>query len=171
MDTQRGYPRVANAIKQKEDTLKKQFAEAHLTWPLKQMYVRSFKYDSQMEVWVRSNPSEPFKLFKTYKICALSGTLGPKRITVGCIPIRDNIEELYLLASYARNQGQDFIPVHIFPIRYNVERSKEFLARASREDKNYQQFSGRLKEVFDYFELHKKLPLISINQKGEYVVL
>ncbi len=227
MDNQRGYPRVLNAIKQKEDTLRKQFEAAHLTWPAKQVYLRSFKYDSQLEVWVRNNRGEPFKLFKTYRICALSGSLGPKRIegdyqvpegfyyinefnpkstyhmslglnypnesdqllsdsskpggdiyihgtciTVGCIPLQNNqIEELYLLASYARNLGQDFIPVHIFPVRFNVEKSKEFLQRTSKENKEYQSFATRLKDVFDYFEVHKKLPLISVNKKGEYVML
>jgi murein L,D-transpeptidase YafK len=44
------------------------------------MYVRSFKYDSQLEVWVRSNNSEQFKLFKTYRVCAMAGSLGPKRM-------------------------------------------------------------------------------------------
>jgi murein L,D-transpeptidase YafK len=221
---QRQYPTVIQAMKLKEDTLKKQLAAIHINWPLQQMYVRSFKYDSQLEVWVRNKSSEPFKLFKTYKVCALSGALGPKRIegdyqvpegfyyinefnprsnynmslglnypnasdlllsdsvkpgndiyihgscvTVGCIPINNHIDELYLLASYAHDQGQDFIPVHIFPIRYNVERSREFLIKATREDPAYSQFSARLKEVFDYFEQHRKLPLISVNQKGEYI--
>ena len=224
---QRMNPKLINNLKQKEDSLKKQFEALHLTWPFKQIYLRSFKYDSQLEVWVRGQKNEPFKLFKTYKICALSGSLGPKRIegdyqvpegfyyinefkpnsnyhmalglnypnasdqllsdsskpgadiyihgscvTVGCIPIQNaQIEELYLLASYAHNQGQDFIPVHIFPVRYNVDRSKEFLAKTSKDDLTYQKFSGRLKEIFDYFELNKKLPLISINKKGEYVPL
>ncbi|MBC7721896.1 MAG: hypothetical protein H7068_07705, partial [Pedobacter sp.] len=79
-DNQRGNFRVANAIKTKEDTLKKQFEKANLQWPPKQVYVRSFKYDSQLEVWVRNNSKEVFKLFKTYKVCALSGAMGPKRI-------------------------------------------------------------------------------------------
>jgi murein L,D-transpeptidase YafK len=93
-------------------------------------------------------------------------------VTVGCIPIRDTqIEELYLLASYAHDQGQDFIPVHIFPIRYNVEKSREFLVKSTKDDPEYQKFSGRLKEVFDYFEQNKKIPLITINKKGEYVAL
>ncbi len=226
LDNQRVYPRVASAVKSKEDSLKKQFAAAHLSWPVKDMYVRSFKYDSQLEVWVRNHKNEPYKLFKTYKICALSGTLGPKRIegdyqvpegfyyinefnpksmyhlalglnypnasdkllsdsvkpgsdiyihgsciTVGCIPIQNNqIEELYILASYARNQGQDFIPVHIYPVRFSNERSQEYLSRNSKEDKDYQKFSTRLKEVYDYFESHRKLPLISVNKKGEYTM-
>lgn len=224
---QRINQKVVNAIRQKEDSLKKQFASMGIAWPVKQIYVRSFKYDSQLEVWVRSQKNEAFKLFRTYKVCALSGALGPKRIegdyqvpegfyyinefkpnsayhmalglnypnasdlllsdstkpgndiyihgscvTVGCIPIRDTqIEELYLLANYAHEQGQDFIPVHIFPIRYNVEKSREFLVKTTKDDTEYQKFSGRLKEVFDYFELNKKIPLITINKRGEYVAL
>jgi murein L,D-transpeptidase YafK len=216
--------KLANVVRLKEDSLKKQLAAIGVSWPLKQIYVRSFKYDSQLEVWVRSQKNEAYKLFRTYKVCALSGALGPKRIegdyqvpegfyyinefkpnsayhmslglnypnasdqllsdstkpgndiyihgscvTVGCIPIRDTqIEELYLLASYAHDQGQDFIPVHIFPIRYNVEKSREFLSKSTKDDQEYQKFSGRLKEVFDYFEQNKKIPLITINKKGEY---
>lgn len=224
--SQRQFPKVVAAIKTKEDTLKKQLAAMHIGWPVKQIYVRSFKYDSQLEVWVRNSKNEPFKLFKTYKVCALSGALGPKRIegdyqvpegfyyinefkpkssynmalglnypnasdqllsdslkpgndiyihgscvTVGCIPLQNQIEELYLLASYAHDQGQDFIPVHIFPVRYNVEKSREYLSRTYKDDPSYQHFSARLKEVFDYFEQNKKLPLISINKKGEYIPL
>jgi murein L,D-transpeptidase YafK len=226
MASQRLYPKVANAVKMREDSLKKQLADMHISWPVKQIYVRSFKYDSQLEVWVRNSKTESFKLFKTYKVCALSGALGPKRIegdyqvpegfyyitefnpksnynmslglnypnasdrllsdsvkpgndiyihgscvTVGCIPINNQIDELYLLASYAHDQGQDFIPVHIYPIRYNVEKSRDVLGKSTKDDPSYQRFSARLKEVFDYFEQNKKLPLISINKKGEYVPL
>ncbi len=227
VEVQRSIPRVALAFKLKEDTLKKQFAEAKLHWPPKQLYIRSFKYDSQLEVWGRNDAKEPFKLFKTYKVCALSGTLGPKRmegdyqvpegfyyinefnpkssyhlslglnypnasdavlsdsikpggdifihgncITVGCIPIQDNqIEELYVLASYAKENGQDFIPVHIFPVRYNNSKSFEYLLKATKDDQHYQHFSLKMKEVYDYFEQHKKLPFIAVNAKGDYVIL
>jgi murein L,D-transpeptidase YafK len=218
---------VAFALKTKEDTLKKQFAAAHLKWPAQQVYIRSFKYDCQLEVWVRNTSTEPYKLFKTYKVCALSGGLGPKRmegdyqvpegfyyinafnpnstyhlslslnypnasdqllsdslkpgndiyihgscVTVGCIPIMDNqIEELYLIASYAKDNGEDFIPVHIFPVRYNDPKSSDFLSKSAKDDVAYQHFSAKIKEVYDYFEQHKKLPIISVNKKGEYVVL
>jgi murein L,D-transpeptidase YafK len=44
-------------------------------------------------------------------------------VTTGCIPIKDDqIEELYVLTTFARNLGQDFIPVHIFPVRFNNAR-------------------------------------------------
>ncbi len=227
IENQRKYPHVAFAIKQKEDSLKKQFAAMGLEWPVKQMYVRSFKYDSQLEVWVRNNTNEPYKLFKTYKVCAMAGALGPKRIegdyqvpegfyyitefnpkseynlalklnypnesdkllsdslrpgggiyihgsciTVGCIPIMDaQIEELYVLAANAKASGQDFIPVHIFPIRYNKKESVDYLSKTSRGDQDLQRFAVKLKEVYDYFDKEKKLPVISVNSKGEYVFM
>jgi murein L,D-transpeptidase YafK len=227
IQSQRSISKVASAFRSKEDTLKKQFVSAGLEWPPRQLYIRSFKYDSQMEVWVRNNNKETYRLFKTYKVCALSGALGPKRmegdyqvpegfyyissfnprsnyhlslginypnasdqllsdslkpggdiyihgncVTVGCIPIQDNqIEELYVLASYAKDNGEDFIPVHIFPVRYNNPKSSVYLAKATKDDKDYQHFSVKIKEVYDYFEQYRKLPLISVNRKGEYVVM
>jgi murein L,D-transpeptidase YafK len=93
-------------------------------------------------------------------------------VTVGCIPIQDTqIEELYILAANAKNNGQDFIPVHIFPIRFNNPKSLNYLSRVTKEDQDLQKFSVRLKEVYDYFEDYKKLPLISVKRNGEYVVL
>ncbi|HLL42932.1 MAG TPA: L,D-transpeptidase family protein [Segetibacter sp.] len=226
IDYQRTYPTVATALESKEDTLRNQFARAGLQWPAKQLYIRSFKYDSQMEVWVRSSNDSQFKLFKTYKVCAMAGAIGPKRlegdyqvpegfyyinefnpksiyhlslginypnasdrvlsdsikpggdiyihgncVTVGCIPLQnDQIEELYILAAMAKTQGQDFISVHIFPIRYNNRKSFEYLAKTTKDNQDLQRFAIKIKEVFDYFEEKKKLPLIFINKKGDYVV-
>jgi murein L,D-transpeptidase YafK len=223
---QRNFSRVATAFKTKEDSLKSQFASQGLQWPPKQIYVRSFKYDSQLEVWARNDSKEAYKLFKTYKVCALSGSLGPKRIegdyqvpegfyfinefkpksefhlalglnypnasdellsdslkpggdiyihgnciTVGCIPLQnDPMEEVYLLATLAKSNGMDFIPVHVFPVRYNVPKSVEYFLKVSKDDRIYQKFAINIKEVFDYFELNKKLPIISINSNGEYVI-
>lgn len=78
LDLQRSSSKFVNALKTKEDTLKKQFEKANLQWPAKQVYIRSFKYDSQLEVWVRNSSKEAYKLFKTYKVCALSGALAKK---------------------------------------------------------------------------------------------
>jgi murein L,D-transpeptidase YafK len=93
-------------------------------------------------------------------------------LTVGCIPIQDaQIEELYILAAQAKNSGQDFIPVHIFPIRYTNPRSVDYLNKTIKDDKELLQFSSELKQVFEYFEEKKKLPLISVNPKGQYVIM
>lgn len=227
VDFQKTFSRVAYAMKMKEDTLRKQFAAADINWPPKQIYIRSFKYDSQLEVWVRDEDNEKFKLFKTYKVCAMAGTLGPKRfqddyqvpegfyyinqfkpnsnyhlalginypnesdrilsdslspgggiyihgncITTGCIPILDNqIEEVYLLAAMAKSAGEDFIPVHIFSVRYNKEKSMQYLSKTTKDNQDVQKFEVKLKEAYDYFEEHKTLPFITTNKKGEYVIL
>lgn len=227
IEFQKKNPRCASIFKQKEDTLQKQFKAANLQWPPQQIYIRSFKYDSQLEVWVRNNNKESYKLFKSYKVCALSGNLGPKRmegdyqvpegfyyinefnpkssyhlslglnypnasdlmlsdsakpggeifihgscVTTGCIPIMDNqIEELYILSTHAKNNGEDFIPVHVFPVKYNVAKSVSKLSLLTKDDTDYLRFSNKLKEVYDYFEQYKKLPIISVNTKGEYVIL
>ena len=217
------YPEAANRL---EDSLKKQFQKQNLIWPPQAMYLRSFKYDKQLEIWVKSNDKEPYKLFKIYKICQQSGSMGPKRVegdyqvpegfyyinefnpnsnyhlslglnypnasdkilsdekrpgsaiyihgncvSTGCIPITDApIEELYFLASNVRNQGQEFIPVHVFPVKYSVKKSMEFLENSMKDNSYLQQFNTNIKEVFDYFELKKELPIIMVNRKGEYVI-
>lgn len=226
IEYQRSFPRINEALKRKEDTLRKQFDEKRLPWPAKYIYIRSFKYDSQLEVWVKYDMKEKFRLFKTYKVCALAGSLGPKRmqgdyqvpegfyyinefnpksqyhlslglnypnasdkilsdsempggdiyihgscVTTGCIPVQDNqVEELYILAAHAKNAGQDFIPVHIFPIRFNNQKSADYLTRYVRDFPEYKVMAGELKHAYDYFEKTRELPLIMVNKRGNYIV-
>jgi murein L,D-transpeptidase YafK len=40
------------------------------------IFIRIFKKSAELEVWVKN--FERFKLFKTYKLCRFSGSLGPK---------------------------------------------------------------------------------------------
>lgn len=226
IDYQRSFPRMNEALKKKQDTLMKQFKVKGLVWPVKSMYLRSFKYDSQLEVWVRYENGEKYKLFKTYKVCALAGSLGPKRmqgdfqvpegfyyinefnprsqyhlslglnypnlsdkvlsdslqpggdiyihgscVTTGCIPITDNqIEELYILAAHARNQGQEFIPVHIFPIHFKNARSVDYLNKYLRDFPEYKPLVQEMKEAYDYFERSKHIPVILVNRSGRHLV-
>jgi murein L,D-transpeptidase YafK len=226
IDYQKTFSRPDESFRRKEDTLQKQFEVKKLKWPANYIYIRSFKYDSQMEVWVKDEIKDPFRLFKTYKVCALAGTLGPKRlegdyqvpegfyyinefnprseyylslglnypnvsdkilsdsyrpggaiyihgscVTVGCIPIMDQqIDELYILAAHAKNQGQDYIPVHVFPVRFNVARSVKYLENLTKDDPVLKKFAARLEDAFDYFDRYKQLPVILTNDKGEYIV-
>jgi len=41
------------------------------------MFVRIFKLDNVMEVWLR-NPADDYVLFRTYPLCNWSGDIGPK---------------------------------------------------------------------------------------------
>lgn len=72
-------PRVADAYQNYAGQLQASFAKENFSWPPKNILIRSFKAHNQMEVWVKDNGVDTYRLFKTYPICALSGTLGPKR--------------------------------------------------------------------------------------------
>ena len=225
IDYQRSIPKIGELLHRKEDTLMKQFREKGLTWPARYIYVRSFKYDSQLEVWVKNTREDKYKLFKTYKVCALAGTLGPKRmagdyqvpegfyyinefnprseyhlslglnypnasdrilsdsiqpggdiyihgscVTTGCIPITDaQIEELYILAAHAKDMGEDFIPVHIFPVNFNNARSVDYLNKYLQTFSEYTPFAKSMRSAFYYFEKYRDVPFVMVNGKGEYV--
>lgn len=87
--------------------------------------------------------------------------------TIGCIPITDEwIKELYVLCVQAKNQGQEQIPVHIFPARLTNENMNLLQSQFS-SSKN--RFWKQLKPAFDYFESKKELPKYLITEDGEYV--
>ena len=227
MQSQKASFRVANAFATKEDTLRKEFKAKGLEWPAKYVYIRSFKYDNQLEIWVKSNQKDKYKLFKTYKVCMQSGSMGPKRlqgdyqvpegfyyinefnpysnyhlslglnypnasdrilsdslrpgngiyihgscVSVGCIPVtNEDIEEIYIIASFAKAAGQEYIPVHIFPVKYNRQKSFEYFTNNARNNPSLQHFGLQLKKAFDEFEDTKEVPLILIDAKGDYVII
>lgn len=226
VDEQKTSFRIANVFNSKEETIKKEFEAKGLEWPAKFVYIRSFKYDSQLEVWVKNDMKEKYKLFKLYKVCMQSGSMGPKRlqgdyqvpegfyyinefnprsayhlslglnypnasdrilsdsirpggaiyihgscVSVGCIPVTDDeIEELYIISSYAKANGEDFIPVHVFPFRYTSKKSIEYFKTVSKDNPSLQKFAMELKSAFDKFEETRQVPLIMIDRKGDYVI-
>src|SRR6185312_9459157 len=50
-----------------------------LSYPAKDIFLRIFKGQNEMELWARDNDTSEYRKVKTYRICALSGILGPKR--------------------------------------------------------------------------------------------
>src|SRR6476661_5799507 len=72
--------RLAGALNTKEEILQKEFEAKGLKWPAKYVYIRSFKYDAQIELWVKNEAKDKYRLFKTYKVCMQSGSMGPKRL-------------------------------------------------------------------------------------------
>ncbi|RYG48278.1 MAG: hypothetical protein EOO01_13745 [Chitinophagaceae bacterium] len=210
-----------------QDSLVKQFSRKNLHWPPEAMYVRSFKYDKQLEVWVQNPGEDNYRLFKTYKVCIQSGSMGPKRlegdyqvpegfyyinefnpnsmyhlslglnypnasdrilsdnlrpgnniyihgncVSTGCIPIMDvPMEELYLLASTVKAVGaQEFIPVHVFPVKYNVKKSSDYLSLSIQNNPYLQDFNAALQQAFQYFEINKQVPVVLVNRAGDYLV-
>jgi murein L,D-transpeptidase YafK len=63
---------------QKLPQLETQLAAANLE-SAAPMYIRVFKEEGLLEVWVRNNTEELYVPFRTYKICAQNKTLGPKQ--------------------------------------------------------------------------------------------
>ncbi|QJB30242.1 L,D-transpeptidase family protein [Chitinophaga oryzae] len=226
LDNQKMFPKVGEAYREKEELLKKEFEKKGLTYPAKYIFVRSFKLDSEMEVWVKNSVTDTFRLFKSYRVCTLSGKMGPKRkegdrqvpegfyyindfnpnsnyhlslginypnfsdrilsdpkkpggeiyihgdcITVGCIPLTNEfINEVYILAVNAKNAGQDFIPVHVFPVKFGNNRSMEYLGNFSLTDNSSKQFWTELKTAYDYFERHHRLPVVMVDDRGKYIM-
>ncbi len=216
----------ASLFSKVEDSLKLEFKLKGLDWPAKYMYVRAFKLERQLEVWIKNDYAEVFQLFKVYKVCATSGTVGPKRkegdkqipegfyyinefnpnsnyhlalglnypnasdvilsdhekpggdiyihgncVTIGCLPLTDSlIEQVYFLASVVKEQGQDFIPVHIYPLRFDNSKSIEQFTVKTKNKTDVQKFAQSIKDAYEFFEDTHQLPAILVTKKGDYVV-
>jgi murein L,D-transpeptidase YafK len=90
-------------------------------------------------------------------------------VTVGCIPITDDkIKELYILAVEARNDGQEKIPVHIFPTMLTDLNLNE-LSRDVNASPTLIGFWKNLQLIFNDFENSRKLKDVRVNSKGSYI--
>ncbi|HEY1031724.1 MAG TPA: L,D-transpeptidase family protein [Flavipsychrobacter sp.] len=221
---QLSFSRVSQAWVKNNDSLRKMFQSKGLAYPPADIYIRTFKAQNEMELWARDNDNDRYQLVKLYRICALSGILGPKRyegdhqvpegyyfiedfnpksdfflsmllnypnysdmvmgdkkkpggdiyihggcVTVGCMPMTDaGIQEIYTLCLNAKLAGQTYIPVHIFPTRFNTV-GLNFLGREYASDTTKQRFWVNLKQGYDYFERYRKLQPVMYNSNGKYV--
>ena len=222
-DDQLKNTRVKTAYAEKETVVKKYFQELKLSYAGFHLFLRAFKEEQNLEVWIKEKDKEEFVLLHTYAFCSSSGTLGPKRkegdlqipegiytvnhfnplsnfylslgvsypnasdnilsdkkhpggsiyihgncVTIGCIPITDDkIKELYVLAVEAKNNGQEKIPIHIFPDRLDMG-TPEKLAGDYAANENVAAFWRNLQPVYLDFKTTKKLKSVSVNAKGEY---
>lgn len=73
------YERVKKAYSSKYENLKKEIVKAGFDVTNFDIYLRAFKYEKELQVWMKSKNDAAYKLFKTYPICSSSGDLGPKR--------------------------------------------------------------------------------------------
>jgi murein L,D-transpeptidase YafK len=70
--------RVEEARKLKQAGIAARMAELHLPYPPQRVYLRAFKRERTLEVWVAPKRGA-YKLFRSYPIAAMSGGLGPKK--------------------------------------------------------------------------------------------
>lgn len=78
-ETQQKTARVKTAYSEKWESLKKDMAEKEIDAMAFEMFIRIFKQEEKLEMWLKDKKSNAYKLFKTYEICESSGVLGPKR--------------------------------------------------------------------------------------------
>jgi murein L,D-transpeptidase YafK len=222
-ETQLKHSRVKTAYEEKESVVKQYFSEKKISYQTFQLFIRAFKKEQILEVWIKEVRREEFALLHTYDFCTTSGVLGPKRregdlqipegiyhinhfnpqsnfylslglnypnasdkilshatkpggsiyihgncVTIGCIPITDDkIKELYVLAVEARNNGQEKIPVHVFPAKLDRGTVEELIAEHSPNEK-FKNFWKNLELIYQDFETSKKLKIVRVNKNGEY---
>lgn len=215
--------RVVRAWEKYNDPLRDLFTAHHLKWPATDIYLRAFKTQNELELWARDNATDEYRLLKTYRICAISGALGPKRkqgdkqvpegyyfidefnpnsdyllslhlnypnysdllqgksnpggdiyihggcLTVGCLPMEDEgIREIYTLCLNTKLNGQQYIPVHIFPTRMDragmSHLQKEVAGNAGKA-----QFWNNLRNGYEHFEQYHKLQPVMYTPDGNYL--
>jgi len=219
------HARVKIAYQEKEKIVKEYFNKRKVAFTDFRLFLRAFKKEGKLEVWVKPKLEETYTLLTTYDFCMLSGVLGPKRkegdlqvpegiyyinhfnpvsnfylslginypnasdkilsdkqhpggaiyvhgncVSIGCIPITDEkIKELYLLAVEARSNGQEKIPVHIFPSRMDKE-GITLLAQQHSGNESLVSFCKNLHVIYNDFESTKKLRSVSVQANGEYIL-
>lgn len=90
-------------------------------------------------------------------------------VTIGCMPMTDPvIQELYVLCLNAKLNGQTYIPVHIYPTRFN-QVGMNFLGKQYGEDTTKQRFWVNMKKGYDYFERYHKLQPVMYAPDGRYI--
>jgi murein L,D-transpeptidase YafK len=220
------FPKETRLFRNIRDSVIRELEAKGFSWPLSYMYLRAFKLEKQLEVWVKNDEVEPFRLYKTYKICASSGSFGPKRkegdkqipegfyyinewkpnstyhmalginypnasdrilsdhdkpggdiyihgncVTIGCLPLTDSIiEHLYFLTSSVKAQGQDFIPVHIYPYRFDKNKSQQKYMTRVKNEPSLELFHRPFKEAYAFFENTHHLPAILVQPNGDYSI-
>jgi murein L,D-transpeptidase YafK len=222
-ETQLRNVRVKNAYDEKEIVVNTFFKEKGIKRDGFTLFLRVFKKEQKIEVWVKAKESPTYVLLHEYNFCSTSGTLGPKRkegdlqipegiyhinhfnpvsnfhlslginypnasdkilsdqqhpggaiyihgncVTIGCMPITDDkIKELYILAVEAKNNGQQKIPVHIFPSRLDNQ-AWESLKKEYNQSPQTIQFWENLKPIYQDFEDRKTLRTVKVRSSGAY---
>jgi murein L,D-transpeptidase YafK len=90
-------------------------------------------------------------------------------VSIGCIPITDEkMDELYILALEATNNGQSKIPVYIFPTELNGPKYQA-LINTYADKPELLDFWNNLKEGYTLFMQNKTALTYTVNKQGKYV--
>lgn len=88
--------------------------------------------------------------------------------SIGCIPITDDgIKEVYWLAVLVHSQGQQHLPIEIFPARLTDDGLRS-LAATRRYQSELISFWSNLKQGYDFFENGHRAPHVTTRSDGSY---
>lgn len=73
------FPRVKKAYDTKWASLEAEMRVKKIDPAGFDIFIRAFKYEAELEVWLKNKSDKSYSLFKKIPICASSGGLGPKR--------------------------------------------------------------------------------------------
>ncbi|HYC83731.1 MAG TPA: L,D-transpeptidase family protein [Chryseosolibacter sp.] len=116
-----------------------------------------------------SYPNASDKIFSDKKAPGGAIYIHGNCVSIGCIPVTDDgIKELYILAVEAKNDGQQKIPIHIFPGRLDDAGLQTLLSESGTE---HASFWTNLKPIFEDFERSGTLSDVVVDAKGLYSVV
>lgn len=88
-------------------------------------------------------------------------------VTIGCLPMTDDkIKEIYLYAVHARNNGQEKIPVYVFPFKMSDANMEKY--REAYPDEDLQLFWKNIKQGYDRFVAYRRELSWQVSPKGDY---
>src|SRR5690349_14295337 len=77
--SQLSHSRVKLAYEEKEEVVKKYFEDQKLSYEGFHLFIRAFKKEMQVEVWIKESGKEQHSFLLMYNFSGTSGKLGPKR--------------------------------------------------------------------------------------------
>jgi murein L,D-transpeptidase YafK len=73
------HSRVRAAMHAATSRIGRVFEAKGIAYPAEEIFLRVFKQEQVLELWVKPAADSRFRLIRTYEICALAGEPGPKR--------------------------------------------------------------------------------------------
>lgn len=217
------FERVRTSINEKQEIIESKLKSNNLELDDFHILFTAYKNERTLEVYAKKVNEQVYKIIDTFKICAFSGQLGPKRregdgqvpegfyhinrfnptsnfylslglnypnlsdrrksnaknlggdifihgncVTIGCLPMTDNfIKEIYLLAVYAKKNGQNRIPVYIFPFKMTDQNMTTYKSKFE-DNKELILFWENLKIGYDKFIKESRELIIKVKTNGDY---
>lgn len=91
-------------------------------------------------------------------------------VTIGCLPMtNDKIKEIYLYAIHAKNNGQEKIPVYIFPFRMTEQKFNDY-KRKNSNNTELIDFWTNIRLGYDLFEKEMQELEVSVSKTGDYII-